>query len=765
MKSRSLLSYFWVCFFALASAYTVLHSWSLRHSSLVFFGHYTNMLWRYFFNGLLFLFLFVAQHRLLKSWTSFLPAKKASLYLFIDLFSYALLPFCLLYRDTLDSRSLGNQFYLCLFLFWALFKALLFYSVFDQLSVSQLGRLKESWALKNKRLKKKILQKQPISLHFFLALILLFFILILSKTSERSLLICWASFAQALLIVACLWAIQFILSFWTFKPSFTFYTLSGFCLLFYLLDSISLRSVNLHVWDIYNAVFSEGFFGAVQFLEGADLTPHFCALLLLFALSLPFLSAFFLTKISMKKKSFFFSAPALFLSFALTQSWIVESKLSEKLSFSSLKELQHALSPLTFFFKPKEVAYSFNQPLSLPPTEEVFQKELKAIKPSKVKQPHVFLFVIESYRADLLNEQTSPFLAQFSKEAASFKKTASNSNVTHCSLFTLFHGQYPHHWVKLRNQCKTLGSFPLRALKERGYELNAFHSSFFKYFDIGESIFGKEHHLLKRCYEAKHLHPDVAKRDEMVKEKVIQWLQQEDFESPQFTTILLDSTHHHYYWPDSFKAPFQPYQKNFNYTSRSSKQLQLTKNRYYNALYYVDSLLKDIIHEIQKKGLYEEALIVITGDHGEEFMEKGHYFHGTDLCFVQSNVPLLYKLPQGCSKTIQKELTSHIDFFPSLFDLLDLKFSSEVLKGRSIFSNGPNFILSFKPDQKKDPYQFYYYDGSLKLEAKLNEPSALYTSNGIEVKALKDFNEEELNIEALEKNPHLLSLIEKELFD
>ncbi|MDH5491115.1 MAG: sulfatase, partial [Myxococcales bacterium] len=52
-----------------------------------------------------------------------------------------------------------------------------------------------------------------------------------------------------------------------------------------------------------------------------------------------------------------------------------------------------------------------------------------------------------------------------------------------------------------------------------------------------------------------------------------------------------------------------------------------------------------LIAELQERGLYEQMTIVVTADHGEEFMEHGGFWHGTSLYDEQVRVPLLIKLP------------------------------------------------------------------------------------------------------------------------
>jgi membrane-anchored protein YejM (alkaline phosphatase superfamily) len=61
--------------------------------------------------------------------------------------------------------------------------------------------------------------------------------------------------------------------------------------------------------------------------------------------------------------------------------------------------------------------------------------------------------------------------------------------------------------------------------------------------------------------------------------------------------------------------------------------------------------------------------VVFTGDHAEEFREKGHLGHGSDVTREQVHVPLVIlgdAVPRGRFDTV----TSHVDVVPTIFSLL-----------------------------------------------------------------------------------------------
>jgi len=79
-------------------------------------------------------------------------------------------------------------------------------------------------------------------------------------------------------------------------------------------------------------------------------------------------------------------------------------------------------------------------------------------------------------------------------------------------------------------------------------------------------------------------------------------------------------------------------------------KLPPAKERVFRAMYNLnaasaDQLLGRLIDSIKKSGQWEETLLVITSDHGEEFGESGQIAHGGNLGSVLVEVPLVIKLP------------------------------------------------------------------------------------------------------------------------
>ena len=95
--------------------------------------------------------------------------------------------------------------------------------------------------------------------------------------------------------------------------------------------------------------------------------------------------------------------------------------------------------------------------------------------------------------------------------------------------------------------------------------------------------------------------------------------------------------------------------------------------------------------KLKEKNLYDNALIIYTSDHGQEFFEQGNFGHNTSFSKGQIHVPLMIKLPKSLQKLnlgkhINGYLTSHQDIVPSLLTLLGVK------NDTSKYSNGKDFL-------------------------------------------------------------------------
>jgi len=90
------------------------------------------------------------------------------------------------------------------------------------------------------------------------------------------------------------------------------------------------------------------------------------------------------------------------------------------------------------------------------------------------------------------------------------------------------------------------------------------------------------------------------------------------------------------------------------------------RGRYQGEVAFVDRALGAFFGELKRRGWYDEALIVLVADHGEELFERGSLGHGRTLFDEAVHVPWIVKLP--ASETGARKGKS----IPDVVSLIDL---------------------------------------------------------------------------------------------
>jgi arylsulfatase A-like enzyme len=96
----------------------------------------------------------------------------------------------------------------------------------------------------------------------------------------------------------------------------------------------------------------------------------------------------------------------------------------------------------------------------------------------------------------------------------------------------------------------------------------------------------------------------------------------------------------------------------------------------------LDGELRKTFAALKRQGLLDDAIVVFTADHGEEFHEHGHFGHGQALFEEGVRVPLIFVGP-GIAAGRVDENVSLVDVAPTLLDLLGLQ-PQPSFEGRSL---------------------------------------------------------------------------------
>jgi len=173
-------------------------------------------------------------------------------------------------------------------------------------------------------------------------------------------------------------------------------------------------------------------------------------------------------------------------------------------------------------------------------------------------------------------------------------------------------------------------------------------------------------------------------------------------------------------------------------------------------LYTDEFLIRPLIQRLKKLKLYDNTMIIITSDHGEEFKEHGNWLHGMSLYNEVVHIPLIIKFPHSQNKGLRiPYICSITDIMPTVIEIIGLDPTLFKLDGKTLL---PLLEGSEKRDRtfycdltlKKlidfSPSMYATNDGGMKLI--LNKK---YTPQYIE-KTTKDFFGEKIELYDLQND-------------
>lgn len=132
----------------------------------------------------------------------------------------------------------------------------------------------------------------------------------------------------------------------------------------------------------------------------------------------------------------------------------------------------------------------------------------------------------------------------------------------------------------------------------------------------------------------------------------------------------------HLYEPHTPYAPPEPY------ASRYSKK------PYDGEIATADAILGGFVNELERLGLYDDAVVVLVGDHGEGLGDHGEKEHGVFLYRSTLHVPFLLKLPgRELAGTVVEQPVGLVDVLPTLARIAGIE-APEGLDGRTLLPPG-----------------------------------------------------------------------------
>jgi len=328
-------------------------------------------------------------------------------------------------------------------------------------------------------------------------------------------------------------------------------------------------------------------------------------------------------------------------------------------------------------------AASWGQALPRPPFD--FSGRL-AIPKIADDAPNILFISIDSLRADHLGcygyeRPTSPHIDALAKEGVVFESSISSTSWTlpsHVAMFT----SLPDTAHGVRRPMDTLAiDHPLLAevLQEAGYQTAGFFGGPLLHPSFG---FGNGFDEYVDC-TAKELQEGKDITNPGIFREVSSWLEKPPTR-PFFLFIHYWDVHSDYIPPAPYDTMFDPHYRGKTDFTKVMENRALGRNmdpadfQHLIALYdgeirWTDEWLGKLFELLRRKQLWEDTLVVLTADHGEEFFDHGMKGHRKSLYDEVLRVPLIVRYPGGVSLGVRRtEQVRSIDIYPTILDLVGI---------------------------------------------------------------------------------------------
>lgn len=290
----------------------------------------------------------------------------------------------------------------------------------------------------------------------------------------------------------------------------------------------------------------------------------------------------------------------------------------------------------------------------------------KELVSNSVNNPQdILLIVIDSWRADSFSPEITPNLWATSKNGTIYRNHYSSGNSTRAGIFGMFYGLPSPYWEAFLSARQS--PVLTQQLQKQGYELGIFASAKLSQPEFDSTVFADIKNLRVRSDGN-----TPAERDEDLTRDWLNWYTTErDAEKPSFSFLFYDAPHG-YDFPENYPYHFQPMLGEVNYLGidRNTDPVPFI-NRYKNSVHYADSLIAKVLDTVKSEGKLDNTLLVVTGDHGQEFNDNGLNFwgHNSNFTDVQVKVPFFMVgagVPESDDWSQSGSYTSHEDLAPTL---------------------------------------------------------------------------------------------------
>ncbi len=308
------------------------------------------------------------------------------------------------------------------------------------------------------------------------------------------------------------------------------------------------------------------------------------------------------------------------------------------------------------------------------------------------ERPNVLLVSIDSLRADHLGSygyerDTSPTIDRLAREGVLFENAISPASWTVPAHMTLLTALPPEvHQVSSHRRALHPAAVTLaEVLRDAGYRTAGFVSGPTVMSNYG---FGQGFELYDETVAAMHRNPNRGITSPAIVERVAAYLDEWDASgrgAPFFAFVHLWDVHYDYAPPAPYDRMFDPdytgdltsedFERNERlHAGMPERDLQHLIALYDGEIRFTDEHLGRIVEHLERLGVLDHTIVVVTSDHGDEFFEHGQKGHSKTLYDEIVRVPLVIRYPPRV--TFGRRITEQVrlmDVAPTILGLAGIE--------------------------------------------------------------------------------------------
>lgn len=286
---------------------------------------------------------------------------------------------------------------------------------------------------------------------------------------------------------------------------------------------------------------------------------------------------------------------------------------------------------------------------------------LKPLNYGKAEKPNILFIMVDSWNKRSLTPECMPNSYRVASEGQWYDNHFSCSNRTRPSVFGIFFGVSPIYWDSFDTDHKCPLLFD--AMRHNGYEMTIHCSACLLNPPLGRVVFSSIPGV-----QMKTPGNTVYDRDCRITSDFIKELPALRKSGKPFFSLLFYDLAHSFEFPKDKPKKFMPSWDYADYSALGN-DTDPTEffNLYRNCCYEIDQLIGKVLAALKKEGLDKNTIIILTGDHGQEFNEnhKNYWGHNGNFSKYQVGIPFIMKIP-GEKPHRYTYRTTHYDIAPTL---------------------------------------------------------------------------------------------------